>query len=250
MSLFLTCEDTTSLLSDYVDGNLSFWQTLKVKLHLLFCPSCQAVVLTLMALPALAAGLEEAPPAEAEAALEAALASISRHGETRAWPATPVPAEAENLLGTQPDLPLAILADAHQTVARGRRPEPGPYHLPRKILDRLPPEDQWNWVEGADGRRRVVLLQDPGAGQRLILAFSPSGARAKAHRHLGSESILILAGSMSDKGLALKPGDWVHHPTGSVHAPEIREQDCWCLVREEGGTRDATMLERLKLRFS
>lgn len=246
MTFFLTCEATSALLSDFEDGTLSLWRALLVRLHLLFCPSCRAILATMRALPRLMDDLEPDAPAAAEAALHGALASIGRHGEPRAWPATPVPAEARDILEAGPDLPLAILAEAHQTVARARGPQPGPYHLPKGILDRLPPEDQWRWVEGAQGRRRVELLKDPVRGLRLVLAFSPNGARAKAHRHLGSESILVLAGRMTDKGQALGAGDWVHHPQGSVHAPEIRDEDCWCLIREEGGTEATGPLEWLK----
>jgi anti-sigma factor ChrR (cupin superfamily) len=236
MMMFLTCEVTNELLSDYEDGSLGFWRTFLVRLHLLFCPDCRAILATMRALPRLLEDLEPGADEAAEAALDGALASLGGRPAPRAWPATPVPAEARDLLEAGPDLPLAILAEAHQTVARARIPQPGPYHLPQDILDRLPPESQWRWVNGAQGRRRAELLQDPQRGQRLILAFSPTGARARPHRHLGSESILVLAGRMNDKGLALAAGDWVHHGQGTVHAPEIRDEDCWCLIREEGGT--------------
>jgi anti-sigma factor ChrR (cupin superfamily) len=245
MNLFLTCERANTLLSDYLDGSLSPWRALLVRMHLLFCADCRAILATLRALPKLV-DLEEAPESTTLAALDGALASLGREGATRPWPATPGPEAARELLASGPDLPLSILAEAHQTVARARRPMPGPYHLPKGILDRLPPEDQWHWVEGAQGRRRVELLKDPLRGQRLILAFSPTGARAEAHRHLGSESILVLAGTMNDKGLALTHGDWVHHAQGTVHAPEIRDEDCWCLIREEGGTEAAGPLDKLK----
>jgi len=245
--LFVTCREASTLLSELVDGNLSIWQAFLVRCHLLFCPDCRAVLATLRALPRLAGGLEVPAPREAEAALDGALARISQHGTLRPWPATPVPAEAQALLEGQPDLPLAILAAAHQTVARNRGPVQDPYHLPEGLRGLLPPEHQWHWVEGPKGKRRTVLLEDPSQGQKLILAYSPVGARARAHRHLGSESILILAGTMNDQGLALTPGAWIHHPAGSVHAPEIREEACWCLIREEGGIAAATTIERLKL---
>ncbi|BDU71845.1 cupin domain-containing protein [Mesoterricola silvestris] len=235
MTLFLTCEASNALLSDFVDGTLSLWQTFLVRLHLLFCPSCRAILATLRALPALVDGLEPPAPEAAEAALDGALAALGS-ARPRGWPATPVPAEARDLLEAGPDLPLAILAEAHHTVASARGPQPGPYHLPPDILHRLPPEDQWRWVDGAQGRRRAELLKDPQRDLSLVLAYSPTGARAEAHRHLGSESILVLAGRMDDQGQSLAVGDWVHHAPGSVHAPEIRDEDCWCLIREEGGT--------------
>ena len=42
---------------------------------------------------------------------------------------------------------------------------------------------------------------------------------------------------MMDEGRALGAGDWIHHGMGTVHAPEIRQEDCWCLIREEGTVR-------------
>jgi anti-sigma factor ChrR (cupin superfamily) len=248
MGLFLTCEHTTGILSDFSDGLLPLWRATLVKAHLRSCPACRTMHATLTALPLLAGELRDELPEAAEAALAGALAHIRQHGEVRPWPATAVPEEALDLLEREPDLPLAILAAAHRTVAGARSPEPGPYHLPKGILDRLPPEDQWAWVDGANGRRRVELLKDPRHGQKLILAYAPTGVRSQAHRHLGTESILILAGTMQDGSMALTAGDWVHHPMGSVHAPEIRGEDCWCLIREDGGSVAAGPLERLRLR--
>lgn len=247
MSLGMTCEMTHAVLSDYLDGQLSRWQRLRVWLHLLLCPDCRAVLATLKALPGLA-GLPEEPPREvAEAALAGALDRLRRNEAIRPWPASPVPADAQDLLAAGPDLPLSILADAHQAVAGRRDPVPGPYHLPKGILDKLPPEDQWRWLEDPSGKRRAELLKDPD-GRRLVLAYAPPGARSKAHRHLGSESILVLAGSLLDDGVALAPGEWVHHPQGSTHAPKAAGEACWCLIREEGGVEGAGPLQRLRTR--
>lgn len=247
MIVRMTCEDALARLSDFEEGVLTPWEAFRVRLHLRRCPPCGAVRATLRTVPTLVAALEAPVAPEAEAALAGALAQLSGPPGARPWPSTPVPEAAQALLETQPDLPLAILAEAHQSVARARVPEPGPYHLPQAILDRLPPEAQWRWSEGAGGRRRAELLQDP-AGRKLFLAYAPTFVKAKAHRHLGSESILILAGTMWDAGHPLTQGRWVHHATGSVHAPEMRDEPCWCLIREEGGTVAAGPLERLRLK--
>lgn len=250
MSLYLNCEETSALLSDYLDGHLPPWTRFKVWLHLLFCPSCSAILATLRILPHLMADLgqgEPSAPPEAEAALDAALARIRESGSARLWPASPVPPEARLLLEERPDLPLSLLAQAHREVALGREPAAGPYHLPKGILDHLPPQDQWRWVDDLGGRRRVELLKDPEGGQRLVLSYAPPGAKSPAHRHLGSESILVLAGTLRDTGVCLRPGDWVHHPDGSVHATVISGEDCWCLIREEGSAASVGPLERLRL---
>lgn len=233
MMRFITCERAVSLLSDYLDGELRSGQVLLLRLHLPLCPGCRAVLATMRALPALAAQAGAEAPEAARAALEGALARIREGGpRRRPWPATPVPEEARDLLGAGADLPLSILAAAHQALAGDPALAAGPYHLPKEVLDRLPPADQWRWTEGEAGRRRAELLAVPG-GPRLVLAYAPGGAPTMAHRHLGSESVLVLAGTLLDGGQALAPGAWVHHGAGSVHAPEAGEA-CWCLIREEG----------------
>ncbi len=237
---FITCERAVSLFSDYADGCLPSSRVLLLRLHLPLCPACRAILATMRALPALVAQVDDEAPEAARAALRGALARIAR-GEVpppaRPWPATPVPEEARDLLGGRPDLPLAILAAAHEALAGARRPEAGPFHLPKGILERLPPADQWRWAADEGGRRRAELIAEPG-GSRLVLAFAPGDAPAPPHRHLGSESVLVLAGTLLDDGLPLAPGTWVHHGRGSVHAPAA-VGGCWCLIREEGETEAA-----------
>lgn len=240
MMKFITCERAVSLFSDYLDGELGSGQVLLLRLHLPLCPGCRAVLATMRVLPALAAQADQESPEAALAALEGALARIREGGpRRRPWAPTPVPEEARSLLGSGADLPLSILAAAHQALVAGPDPAAGPYPLPKGILDQLPPADQWRWTEGEAGRRRAELLAVPG-GPRLVLAYAPGGTPSTAHRHLGSESVLVLAGTLLDGGRALAPGAWVHHGAGSVHAPEAGEA-CWCLIREEGEVEAAKL---------
>jgi len=245
MSLFLSCEQTNALLSDYADGLLGPWDRFRMKLHLLFCPDCRAILATLRALPYLLADLEETPPEAAQAALEAAMARIGQPA-ARPWPATPVPEDVWDRLEPAPDRPLAILAAAHRELALARGPLPGPYHLPPAILAQLPPESQWRWAETPSGLRRAELLAEPAAGPRLVLEYAPPHARIRSHRHLGSESCLVLAGSLRDAGGVASAGDWLHHGPGSVHGPVAEDEACWCLIREEGSTEAIGRLEWLR----
>lgn len=236
MSLMLSCEETAAVLSDYEEGILPLGQFLKVKVHLYTCPACRALLATLRALPVLMGrtlGGEEDVQALAQAALRGALARLGQPSP-RPWPGTPVPAEVRDLLSARADRPLRILAAAHDLLSRDRQAGSAAQPLPQAILDQLPPAAAWSWEPERRGLRRAELLAEPAGGQRLLLVHGAPGARFLPHRHQGSDSILVLQGAMEDAGRTCLPGDWIHHPAGSVHAPRIPASGCWALVREEG----------------
>ncbi len=240
MGMFWTCEETVAALSDYEEGILPFGAFLSARTHLFNCPECRALLATLRALPALAAhGLAPEPDAgdRARRALDGALARLGRPEEPRPWPATPVPMEACRVLEGDPDLPMQLLAATHDHLARQRVPAASPCPLPQDTLDHLPPADRWIWKEERCGARRAELLPAPPDRPRLVLMYAPPSAVVPPHQHLGSESILVLDGSMDDQGRDYRRGDWVHHPEGSCHSPHFALTGCWCLVREEGVVR-------------
>ena len=241
MGMILTCEEASRLMSDFEDGVLPLSQFLKMRVHLFNCPGCRTILATLKALPALAsAALGQdtgAVPAEARAALESALARMAQPGYRRAWAATPVPQEARRVLEAGPDLPMRLLACTHTLIARDRAPLLPPYRLPQATLDQLPAADGWNWQERRGGGRKAELVRDGPGGVRLLLVYAPPNCALPPHRHLGSESILVLDGGMDDQGRDYAQGDWVHYPEGSCHAPRMAPSGCWCLVRQEGGVR-------------
>jgi anti-sigma factor ChrR (cupin superfamily) len=225
MAVLFTCRETVEALSDYLEGTLPLGTFLKVRAHLFNCPGCRTVLATLRALPALAAGAfrEEASGPLARKALEGALARLALDR---------VPPEARRALAEDPDLPMRLLASTHQRLARGSAPLAPPWPLPRDILDLLPPAEQWRWEEAPDGLRRAELCADRGS--RLLLVHAPPGSAPAPHRHLGSESVLVLDGAMADQGRECARGDWIHHAEGSCHAPRIAASGCWWLVREQG----------------
>ena len=235
MSLLLTCAQVAELLADYEEGILPLGQLLMVKVHLYRCPECRALLATLRSLPAIlgrALAEEDDFQAKAQAALQGAMARLGQGA--RPWAATPVPQEAQALLEAGPDLPLKLLAEAHQVVARQRQPRACPHHLPQAILDQVPPPFQWAWTRDADGLNRAELLADPEGGQRLSLVHAPPGARLRPHRHLGSESLVVLEGALEEGGVTYPAGTWLHFGEGSSHGPRIPAAGCWYLVRQEG----------------
>lgn len=238
MGMLMNCEEAVAALSDYADGVLPLNPFLKVRVHLFNCPGCRIVLATLRALPglALSALAREASRAEAQRALEGALARLGE-ARPRAWPRTPVPDAARLLLEGNPDLPMRILASSHGLITLERAAPVPPYGLPQATLDQLPAPEQWRWEEARNGARKAELVTDPLGGQRLLLMFTPPDSSLPPHQHVGSESILVLTGSMADQGREFARGDWVHHADGSCHAPRVAASGCWCLVREEGSAR-------------
>jgi anti-sigma factor ChrR (cupin superfamily) len=237
MGMFWTCEETAAALSDYLDGVLPLGPFLKTRAHLFNCPGCRTLLATLRALPALAAHAltpEDEVQTLARWALERALARLAQ-GAGRA--AGPVPLEARAALAAGPDLAMRLLASTHDHLARHADPLSQLCPLPQETLDRLPPAEQWRWLEMEGGIKRAELFADPRGGVRLLLVYAPPNALFPPHRHLGTESILILDGAMDDQGRDCGRGDWIHHGEGSSHAPRIAASGCWCLIREQGTVR-------------
>jgi len=237
MGLFFTCKETAATLSDYQDGILPLAPFLKTRAHLFNCPGCRTLLATLRVLPALAAtalapeddGWSQARRAM-DAALEGALARL-------ALAAAEVPEEARRVLAAGPDLPMRLLASTHEHLARWRTGPPQAWPLPQDILDQLPPPERWNWQEGPGGSMKAELCAESRGGLRLLLVYAAPDSTLPPHRHLGSESILVLDGAMDDLGRQYCRGDWVHYAHGTCHSPRIAPSGCWCLIREQGKAR-------------
>jgi len=83
----------------------------------------------------------------------------------------------------------------------------------------------------------ATLLDAGPLGPCLSLLVAPHGFRTPAHVHLGSEQMLVLEGLLEDGEAAYPTGSWTHFGEGSAHAPLVLNDECWCLVREEGTVR-------------
>lgn len=78
------------------------------------------------------------------------------------------------------------------------------------------------------GRAAVLIRMEPGCGY-------------PAHRHRGTEDVLVVQGAYQDSQGIHRAGDFVHYPDGSSHAPiacggdEVNGQACVLFAITERG---------------
>ena len=66
----LTCKQQVARSSDYLDGQLSFRDRLRVRHHLLFCPNCRRFIKQMRLMSATLHRLPEEPPVDLEVTVE------------------------------------------------------------------------------------------------------------------------------------------------------------------------------------
>ncbi|GLH44162.1 anti-sigma factor [Pseudomonas moraviensis] len=66
----LTCKEQVARSSDYLDGQLSFRETLMVRHHLLFCPNCRRFMRQMRVMQATLKALPEKPEENVDALAE------------------------------------------------------------------------------------------------------------------------------------------------------------------------------------
>jgi anti-sigma factor RsiW len=66
----LTCKEQVARSSDYLDGQLSFRETLMVRHHLLFCPNCRRFMRQMRVMQAALKALPEQPEEGVDALAE------------------------------------------------------------------------------------------------------------------------------------------------------------------------------------
>ena len=164
----------------------------------------------------------------ARAVLAKAKARLGQPRTTR----IPATLAAELAAGGEPLLRLQALA--HLAIAEGRTPTQAPY-LPPEVLEHLPSPEAWKWVSlGLGGARVAKLITSADRQFELLLMALPGKRRVPAHRHLGSESLLILQGGLDDGTRIAEPGHWRFYDKGHPdHAPNSTQEGCWALIRVE-----------------
>ncbi|MEM1203346.1 MAG: cupin domain-containing protein [Acidobacteriota bacterium] len=110
--------------------------------------------------------------------------------------------------------------------------------LPAAARLELPPRSQpleWSSLPGSYSRT-APLATDPADDLQLLLVMTPPEKRFPWHRHLGGEDLLILAGGLNDATGHYLPGDFVHYPAGTEHAPWMDPgEPCWAIACIAGG---------------
>ena len=237
MTQRLSCEEAVSRLTDLAEGSLSIPEFLRLHLHLLYCQECRALRLELRRLPGIVLEAsrvsEEALLPLAKTALQTALARVAEFLPIRRPQALPIPSEIESMLRTTADLPLRLMETTFQAFAMGTAPLQAPF-LPEAVMTQLPAPESWRWKPRGSARI-ATLIED--ANVRLSLLVAPRAFQTLPHIHFGSEQMLVLDGLLED-GLAAYPtGRWVHFGEGTSHGPIVLNDECWCLIREEGAVR-------------
>lgn len=246
MTLLLSCRNATQLLTEFQEGTLTLERSAQVRLHLLACAPCRALLREVKAVPHMLRqvteeGFDRFLP-QGKAALSSALARLGqpRRREQRVHP---VPEALRSRLATDADQPLKILAAAHAAMANGEVGTAAPF-IPPSVMAQLPRPETWTWRK-VGGTRIATILTDPSEGQRLLLMHAPPHFEAMSHTHKGSESILVLEGDMEEGDHLYQNGQWVHFGDGSTHAPKVFSEGCWALIREEGSAQYHGFLGKL-----
>lgn len=241
-----TCEQVTALLTDLDEGALGPLAWTGVRVHLGLCPPCRAFLASLRRTPSLLRGLLsedlDVVPA-AEQALAGALGTL-RQGRLPRGPQLHPEAGEWSALGPDGDPLTALLLRVHLGwcgACRAQHPsdaalEPGGGPLPASLRALLPPETQWRWMRrGLRGGQAARILKDPFSGATLHLVRLPGGRTFPAHRHLGPETTVLLAGGLQDGPAHLHPGDWIAYGPNTRHAPAADPGgECWALVCLKG----------------
>jgi len=237
MTQRLSCEEAVSRLTDLAEGSLSIPEFLRLHLHLLSCHECRALRMELRSLPGF---VQKASPSSGDAllplartALQAALGRVAELRPVRHPEPLSIPHEIEALLGATADLPLRLMETTFHAFAKGTAPLQAPF-LPEEVLDQLPARETWCW-KSRGSARIATLLED--ANVRLSLLVAPRAFQTRPHIHFGSEQMLVLDGLLEDGMSAYPTGRWVHFGEGSSHGPVVLNDECWCLIREEGVVR-------------
>ncbi|MFO1106600.1 MAG: ChrR family anti-sigma-E factor [Amaricoccus sp.] len=186
-------------LAAYADGSLSEGMCLIVAGHLTFCPACRARLARLESLGG--ALLCEADPTCCQAPDIGAVLPLLDN-----------PCEAE------PELDDADLAAAL------------PCGLRARICTALARAD---WRQAAPGLQAIQL--DGFGPEQVSLLRGEPGLRIPPHTHTGEEAMLVLSGSLLDRGRLFRRGQIACAGDADEHAPEVvGAEPCICLFVLQG----------------
>ena len=84
--------------------------------------------------------------------------------------------------------------------------------------------NEGSWIEAEPGIFAKILNMDAERGRITALVRMAPGSRYAAHRHLGTEEVLVLEGSCYCGGRLLRKGDYHRAEVGSVHV-DVRSDE-------------------------
>lgn len=207
------------MLWDYHRGALSSGQALILNLHLKACPACRETMSLFSAIGT--SMLVNAPDVPLEPhALDQALARIERPVAPGDTLQSPPVSEAKDVTSGL-DLP-AFSRSALSGLRYGKFywAAPGVWMLPIRI--------------GGEPKRAKTYLMHVKAGMTM-----------PPHAHRGRELTLVLKGRYDDGLKTYSVGDVAQCNDDEVHAPSIpADEDCLCLISQEGPIRPRTWLGR------
>jgi hypothetical protein len=105
-------------------------------------------------------------------------------------------------------------------------PVPPPASIKKRILEQIDADqpglifihaDEGEWIEAEPGIFAKFLNMDKERGRITALVRLAPGACYTAHRHLGTEELLVLEGSCYCGGRLLRKGDYHRAEIGSTH---------------------------------
>jgi quercetin dioxygenase-like cupin family protein len=100
----------------------------------------------------------------------------------------------------------------------------------RKMSERLQQEQEKFMVDQQDwrdvGAGLSVLDLHETNGRRLQLVRIAPGGRVLAHRHVGTEIMYIVRGSLIVDGIRMRAGEVLIAPAGSIHRETVSAEGC------------------------
>ena len=90
--------------------------------------------------------------------------------------------------------------------------------------------DEGAWIEAEPGIFVKVLNTDTESRRLTALVRLAPGSRYAAHRHLGSEEVLVLEGSCYCGGRLLRKGDYHRAEVGSIHVDMRTDEGSLMLI--------------------
>lgn len=124
-------------------------------------------------------------------------------------------------------------------IALALEPTPPASTIKERIFERIDAEqpglvfihaDEGTWIEAEPGIFAKILNMDKERGYFTALVRLAPGARYAAHRHQGSEEVLVLEGSCYCGGRLLRKGDYHRAEVGSTHVDMRTDEGSLMLI--------------------